>query len=188
MNKLASIYGRPPAARNRIIDLIDLVVQTFTDHDAASICQYNPSFSIYLQLSPPHDFAITPRQVEFFKVHRLDPPFDMNLSRQDTLPAEDPSWSYSRTPGQPPPIPPRNEPLLYIPHATASKNLQLVHLPPPMTSKSILDDMKANKKTDFRTDAAETLITSVTKITNPEHDSAERAQVCIIDMIVFYSF
>ena len=38
------------------------------------------------------------------------------LSRQDTLPSEDPSWSYSRVPGQPAPIPPRNEPILYIPN------------------------------------------------------------------------
>ena len=45
---------------------------------------------------------------------------DMNgLSRQDTLPAEDPSWLYSqvRGPGQPAPIPPRSEPVLYIPRA-----------------------------------------------------------------------
>ena len=37
------------------------------------------------------------------------------LSRQDTLPAEDPVWSYPQVaPGLPAPIPPRNEPLLYI--------------------------------------------------------------------------
>lgn len=77
------------------------------------------------------------------------------LSRQDTLPAEDPLWSYSRVPGQPAPIPPRNEPLLYISnvvndfnmHATASclKNLRLrVHLPPHMAtmSESILYDKR----------------------------------------------
>jgi len=112
----------------------------------------------------------------------------MNLSRQDTLPAEDPSWSYSRTPGQPAPIPPRNEPLLYIPHATPSKNLQLVDLLPPTTSESILDDMKANKKTDFRTGAAKTLITSAPKITNDSAERAMNSQVYIIDIIVFYSF
>ena len=113
----------------------------------------------------------------------MNPPFDMNLSRQDTLPAEEPLWSYSQTPGQPAPIPPRNEPLLYIPHATYSQPL---HLPPPTTFESILDEMKANKKTDFRTDAAKTL-TSAT----PAHDSAKRAmssQVRITNMIIFYSF
>ena len=81
---------------------------------------------------------------------------DMNgLSRQDTLPAEDPSWSYSqvRGPGQPAPIPPRREPLLYIPRASHTaddsdvhaialclKNLRAVkvHLPtPPANSESM---------------------------------------------------
>jgi hypothetical protein len=77
------------------------------------------------------------------------------LSRQDTLPAEDPSWSYSqvRGPGQPSPIPPRNEPVLYIPrtvddsdvHAIALclKNLHTVkvHLPtPPANSESMNGD------------------------------------------------
>ena len=102
---------------------------------------------------------------------------DMNgLSRQDTLPAEDPSWSYSQVhgpgqpqvhgpgqpqvhgPGQPSPIPPRGEPVLYIPlanhrtvddldvHAIALclKNLcktVKVHLPtPPANSESMNDN------------------------------------------------
>jgi len=42
------------------------------------------------------------------------------LFRQDTLPADSavPSWSYpkSQAPGLPAPIPPRNEPMLYIPN------------------------------------------------------------------------
>jgi hypothetical protein len=61
------------------------------------------------------------------------------LSRQDTLPSEDPSWSYSQVPGQPAPIPPRNEPMLYIPNDTmdSSSNTRQwhadlkVHLPSP---------------------------------------------------------
>jgi len=43
-------------------------------------------------------------------------PAPSSLSCQDTLPSEDPSWLYSRVQGQPAPIPPRNEPLLYIPN------------------------------------------------------------------------
>jgi hypothetical protein len=80
------------------------------------------------------------------------------LSRQDTLPAEDPSWSYSqvRGPGQPSLIPPRSEPVLYIPQANRTvddsdvhaialclKNLRTVkvHLPtPPANSESMNDD------------------------------------------------
>jgi hypothetical protein len=50
------------------------------------------------------------------------------LSRQDALPSEDPSWLYSWVQGQPAPIPPRTEPLLYIPNNVvdefALKNLQ----------------------------------------------------------------
>ena len=52
------------------------------------------------------------------------------LSRQDTLPADDPSWSFSVVPGQPAPIPPRNEPLLFISNPTAHaclKNLPKDH-------------------------------------------------------------
>jgi len=53
------------------------------------------------------------------------------LSRQDTLPAEDPSWSYSQVPGpgQPGPIPLQNEPVLYIPranHTVDSSNVQTI--------------------------------------------------------------
>jgi len=84
---------------------------------------------------------------------------DMNgLSRQDTLPAEDPSWLYSqvRGPGQPAPIPSRSEPVLYIPRANDTvdhsdvhtialclKNLRTVkvHLPtPPANSESMNGD------------------------------------------------
>ena len=50
---------------------------------------------------------------------------DSALSRQDTIPAEDPSWSYLPVPGQPAPIPPRNEPLLFIPNHTALANVYL---------------------------------------------------------------
>jgi len=119
------------------------------------------------------------------------------LSRQDTLPADDPSWSYPQVPGRPAPIPPRNEPLLYIPstvHAQTtwcSKNLQVVYLPPSTTSESesVLNDMKPN---DLSTYADKVLITSAsTDIINPEHYSAKRAmnsQVYIIDMIPFYAF
>jgi hypothetical protein len=78
------------------------------------------------------------------------------LSRQDTLPAEDPSWSYSQIPGpgQPAPIPLRNEPMLYIPQANHTVDLDLnvhaiapclknlrtvkVHFPsPPANSESM---------------------------------------------------
>jgi len=100
------------------------------------------------------------------------------LSCQDTLPAEDPSWSYSRVPGQPAPIPPRNEPMLYIPnntmdnsnlHATALcfKNLHLkVHLPsPPANSESTNDD------------GTVTLMTHASNMTNADH---HLGKVCII--------
>jgi len=68
------------------------------------------------------------------------------LSRQVTLPAEDPAWLYPRIPGQTAPIPPRNEPLLYIPSkivddldilitASCLKNLQIkVHFPSKFTA------------------------------------------------------
>ena len=39
-----------------------------------------------------------------------------SLTCEVTIPAEDPTWSKpSHIPGQPQPIPPRNEPMLYIP-------------------------------------------------------------------------
>lgn len=118
------------------------------------------------------------------------------LSRQDTLPADDPSLSYSRVPGQPAPIPPHNEPLLYIPsivHATlsCSKNSELVRLSPPPPFKSVLNDIKPNEKTDLSTNADKTLIACAPDITNPEHNSAKfvmNSQVCIlIDTILFYT-
>ena len=114
------------------------------------------------------------------------------LSREDTLPAEDPSWSYSRVPGKPPPIPPRNEPMLYIPnvvgdsnvHATAPylKSLQLnVRLPqaPSTTPENILYDTRTDGTTDIR---VEMLTTSATDITIPDHYSGKWAmdsRVCI---------
>ena len=84
--------------------------------------------------------------------------YSTHLSRQDTLLSEDPSWSYSQVPGpgQPAPIPPRNEPMLYIPQANITvddsnvydialclQNLHKVkvHLStPPANSESINDD------------------------------------------------
>jgi len=107
------------------------------------------------------------------------------LSRQDTLPAEDSSWSYSQVPGQPVPIPPRNEPLLYISnivddsnvHTTALclKNLRRirVHLPPslPMatSSESILYDKRSIGITQAEI-CVETL-----RLTDPDHDSGKDA-------------
>ena len=79
------------------------------------------------------------------------------LSCQDTLPTEDPSWSYSPVPGRPAPIPPRNEPLLFISNhtvranASCSKNLPL----PAAISKG--------------NPHIETLMTSSTNTTNPDH-------------------
>jgi len=113
-----------------------------------------------------------------------------SLSRQDTLPAEDPSWSYSRVPGQPAPIPPRNEPLLYIPntlddsnmHATnsCSKNSQLkIHLPASMASESIFCDIRIDGTTGIRD---ERLMTSATNIVIQDNYSGKQAmgpQVCI---------
>jgi hypothetical protein len=79
-----------------------------------------------------HDNINASRLKNLSKVHLLpgaqqslrfvDMPLASGFSRQDTLPAEDPSWSYSPVPGQPAPIPPRNEPLLFIPNHTAHDN------------------------------------------------------------------
>ena len=45
------------------------------------------------------------------------------IVRQDTLPADDPSWSNpTRLPGEPAPIPPRNEKSIYIPRETVRSN------------------------------------------------------------------
>ena len=85
------------------------------------------------------------------------------LSRQDTVPAKNPSWSYSPVPGQPAPIPPRNESLLFIPNHTAHdsasesylKNLSKIHLLPGAISEG-------NPR-------IETLETSSTNIINPGH-------------------
>ena len=89
---------------------------------------------------------------------------DMNgLSRQDTLPAEDPSWSYSQGPGR---LPPRNEPLLFIPNHTAHDNASCLkyfskdHLLPGAISEGNI--------------CIETLKTSSTNLTNPD-DSDKHA-------------
>lgn len=51
------------------------------------------------------------------------------LARSDTLEALDPVWSNVRPPGGPTPIPPRNEPLLYIPSDNfPPKLLKLIYL------------------------------------------------------------
>jgi hypothetical protein len=75
-----------------------------------------------------------------------------SLSRQVTLPAEDPAWLYPRIPElESAPIPPRNEPLLYIPSSTVDdsdmlvaasclKNLQIkVHFPSKFTASTPSD-------------------------------------------------
>jgi len=76
-------------------------------------------------------------------------PAPSSLSRQDTLPSEDPSWSYSRVQGQPAPIPPHNEPLLYIPNnvvdEVALQNLQPRVL--PTTFESIMNGMRTDGTT-----------------------------------------
>jgi len=85
------------------------------------------------------------------------------LSRQVTLPAEDPAWLYPRIPGQPPPIPPRNEPLLYIPSpsntvddsdmlvtASCLKNLRVkVHFPSKFTASTRASNAHAGTATPF---------------------------------------
>ena len=110
----------------------------------------------------------------------------ISLSRQDTLPAEDPSWSYSQVPGpgQPAPIPVRNEPVLYIPQsnhtvddsnvhtiAMCLKNLRTVkvHLP-PANSESMNDD------------GTVTQMTNTPNITNPDNSLGK---VCSLIDIVF---
>ena len=103
------------------------------------------------------------------------------LSRQDTLPTEDPSWSYSQVPGpgQPAPIPLRNEPVLYIPRANHTvddsnvhtiamclKNLRTVkvHLPPANS-----ESMNGHGT-----------VTHAFNITNPDNSLGK---VCIIDVV-----
>lgn len=91
-----------------------------------------------------------------------DMPHASKLSRQDTLPAEEPpSWSYSSVPGQPAPIPPRNEPLLFIPnHGTAHGDASLAC----SSLKSINSD-------------SETLKTSSINIINADHHS-DNVTIC----------
>jgi hypothetical protein len=85
-------------------------------------------FNLFNQLRPQQ-----PTQRSFRVVDMLHA---SGLSRQDTLPAKDPLWSYQPAPGpgQPAPIPRRNEPLLFIPNHTAHgdtlKNLSQDHLLP----------------------------------------------------------
>jgi hypothetical protein len=83
------------------------------------------------------------------------------LSRQVTLPEEDPAWLYPRIPEQPAPIPPRNEPLLYIPSNTVDdsdmlvttsclKNLQVkVHFPSKFTASTRASNAHAGTETPF---------------------------------------
>ena len=85
------------------------------------------------------------------------------LSRQVTLPAEDPAWLLCPgIPGQPAPIPPRNEPLLYIPRDTVDnsdmlvtisclKNLQVVkvHFPSKFTSPTRASNAHTGTATPF---------------------------------------
>jgi len=86
-------------------------------------------FSNYLNSIDPDSQCHDPPPFPCFNMSQVS-----GLSRQDTLPAEDPSWSYSPVPGQLAPIPPRNEPLLFIPNYTAHddapclKNLSKDHL------------------------------------------------------------
>ncbi len=95
-------------------------------------------------------------------------PHASGLSRQDTLPAEDPSWSYPLVPGQVAPIPPRNEPLLFIfnhtahhdANASCSKNFPL---------------SAANSEGNPR---IETLKSSFTHTSNPTHAALNLYQVC----------
>lgn len=86
------------------------------------------------------------------------------LSRQVTLPAEDPAWLYP-IPEQPAPtLPPRNEPLLYIPSNTVDdsdldmlvtasclKNLQQVkvHFPSKITASTCASNAHAGTATPF---------------------------------------
>ena len=77
------------------------------------------------------------------------------LSRQDTLPAEDPLWSYSPAPGQPAPIPPRNEPLLFIPNHTVHANASCLE-------NHSLAISEGNPR-------IETLMASSINTTNPDH-------------------
>ena len=83
------------------------------------------------------------------------------LSRQVTLPAEDPAWLYP-IPEQPAPIPPRNEPLLYIPSNTVDdldmlvtasclKNLQQVkvHFPSKIAASTCASNAHAGTATPF---------------------------------------
>jgi len=78
------------------------------------------------------------------------------LSRQDTLPVDDPSWSYSPVPGQPAPIPPRNEPLLFISNDTLHANACSKNLPLPAAISG--DNPRI-----------ETLMASSTHTINPDH-------------------
>jgi hypothetical protein len=117
----------------------------------------------------------------------------MCLSRQDTLPAEDPSWSYPQVSGQVAPIPPRNEPMLYIPNIVDDSNVQATTLymknlqlnVPSTTPKSILYDTRTYGTSDTR---IETLMTSAANIII--RDSGTRGMdslVCVIDIASFHT-
>lgn len=69
---------------------------------------------------------------EFVKTAEIDMP--SKLSRKDTLPDDDPAWSLPYCPpGQPRPLPPRNEPIFYIPRPGRIDNDPPRTVDPPRT-------------------------------------------------------
>lgn len=74
------------------------------------------------------------------------------LARQATLPADDPSWHKPQPlPGQPAPIPPRNEPILYIP-TTVNSVPPLKALLLSYTTQNSLDLASNHKEGGHRDD------------------------------------
>ena len=105
------------------------------------------------------------------------------LSRQDTLPADDSSWSYSPVQGQPAPIPPRNEPLLFISNHTVTVHANACPKNLPLPAAISEDNPRI-----------ETPMASSTHTTNPDHSDSHAGNpnhVCspliyIHVLIVFY--
>jgi hypothetical protein len=83
------------------------------------------------------------------------------LSRQDTLPADDSSWSYSPVQGQPAPIPPRNEPLLFISNHTVTVHANACSKNLPLPAAISEDNPRI-----------ETPMASSTHTTNPDHSDS----------------
>ena len=119
----------------------------------------------------------------------------MCLSCQDTLPAEDPSWLYPQVLGQRAPIPPRNEPMLYIPNIVDDSNVQATTLymknlqlnVPSTTPKSILYDTRTYGTSDT---CIETLMTSAANIIITGRDSGTLGMdslVCVINIASFHT-